>query len=146
MKRGVQVAFPVVIAVLLLLGSFFGEDHHFPFGPLRMYSTKQELDARIRVLELWGSRGEDGWVRLNALEFGMRRADLEGQLGKLAQEPSAVLARLATSYERVNGSPLPYDALQFRNKIYQLEDGEPHSESSQVIDTWHRDPSSDLET
>lgn len=131
----VRAVLPVVIAGLLLAGSLVGEDDNFPFGPFRMYSTKQELDARIRALELWALT--DGrWEPIRTSEFGLRRADLEGQLGKLEQPPEVVLARLAASYPRLHDEAFPFGGLQFRQRIHQLEGGVPVDERVELIATW----------
>ncbi len=134
--RFIRALSPIVLAVLLVLGTWVGEDDNFPFGPFRMYSTKQELDGEIRVLQLWGLSSEGEWTSLLTEDFGLRRADLEGQIGKLAEEPAFVLAELADSYERRHGTDLPFLALELREKIYELEQGRPVRDHLRVLGTW----------
>lgn len=128
---------PLVVAVLLLIGSLVGQDDNFPFGPFRMYSTKQGIDGRIRILEVWGLREPGGAERLVMEEdFGLRRADLEGQLGKLEVPPTLVLERLADSYKTLHEGEFPFDGLAFRQRVVFLEDGVPAGEQRRGIATW----------
>ena len=46
--RAVRVAATAVAALLLLLGTVWGQDDDFPFGPFRMYSTAPEPDEPTR--------------------------------------------------------------------------------------------------
>jgi hypothetical protein len=128
---------PLVVGALLLTGSLVGEDDQFPFGPFRMYATKQGLDGRVRVPEIWGLKEGAGRERLPPENFGLRRADLEGQLGKLAEPPTFVLARLAESYRRLHDGEFPFDALELRQRIYLLEKGVPVGDRlSAAIASW----------
>ncbi len=133
----VRLLVPVVVALLLVLGTWKGQDDNFPFGPFRMYSTKQELDGEVRSLQLWGLRHCGGWTNLDIEEnFALRRADLEGQLGKLAVKPTVLLAELEPTYQRLHPGGFPFAALELRDRIYDLEDGKPISERFRILGTW----------
>lgn len=138
----IRVLMTVVVGACLVLGSWKGEDDNFPFGPFRMYSTKQMLDGRVRGLQLWGRHPCGPFMNLVIEDFGLRRADLEGQLGKLAVEPTVLLTELERSYRRLHGGSFPFETLQLRDKIYQLESGRPVRESFNILGT--RSTPSDL--
>ena len=66
-----------VTAVLLLAGTFWGQDDDFPFGPFRMYSTAPDPTP-------WRNPGRGGHVSGRVVRFterngGIRRAEIEGQ-------------------------------------------------------------------
>lgn len=134
-SKAVRNAAVLVVAVLLLAGSWKGEDDNFPFGPLRMYSTKQQLNGEVRGLQLWGMGRDRAWSLLAIEDFGLRRADLEGQLGKLAGDPDVLLAKLEETYRRLHDGTFPFAAIQLRHSVHQLRDGRPVSESYRILET-----------
>jgi hypothetical protein len=90
------VATAAVLA-LLLAGTVWGDDHAFPFGPFRMYSTRAAPDQPVvstRVVAVTAA-GEE--IRLSGGAVGLRRAEFEGQLDRLVADPE-LLGLLADSY------------------------------------------------
>ncbi|MDQ4065025.1 MAG: hypothetical protein M3161_03150 [Actinomycetota bacterium] len=135
---------PLVVAVLLLLGTWRGDDDNFPFGPFRMYSTAQRLDGEVRSLQLWALDDDGQWRNVLTEDFGLRRADLEGQIGRQAVPPRVVLRHLAATYRRLHGE-FPFRALQLRLRIYELRGGQPASERLEVIGVWRATSESSAE-
>jgi hypothetical protein len=129
------VAAGLAVAVLLVVGTFWGDDDNFPFGPFRMYSTKQQLDGEVRATEVEGRAPSGEWVGIPFDHFGLRRADIEGQLGKLAQPPEEVLAAMAVAFERLGRGELEPTALRLRERTYDVEDGKPVGETVVTIAT-----------
>lgn len=125
-----------VILGALLMGTIWGEDDHFPFGPLRMYSVKNELDGRVRSLEVHGitENGEDMIVPFQA--FGMRRADVEGQLGKLHEPPESVLHALSRARERLNPRGPRFVELRLSERVFILDNGYPVDERVETLAVW----------
>jgi hypothetical protein len=122
----------LVVALFLLLGTIVGDDDNFPFGPMRMYSTKQELDGEVRATEIHGfARGR--WSRVPFETFGLRRADIEGQLGKHAEPPEEVLAAMYAAFNRLHDRPFPYEILQLRERTFDLRDGRPVGDTAVVL-------------
>ncbi|HEX2058738.1 MAG TPA: hypothetical protein VHI71_10250 [Actinomycetota bacterium] len=138
MTRGMQarLAAALVVALLLVVGTFWGDDDNFPFGPFRMYSTKQELDGEVRAMEIRGLREDGVWVALPFDDFGLRRADIEGQLGKLAQPPESVLAAMAVAYERLGRGEEEIVALRLLERTIDVEDGMPAGDEVEIVATW----------
>jgi hypothetical protein len=88
-----------VVAVLLLWGTFWGQDDDFPFGPLRQYSTATDPNGLVWVTHAYG-RFEDGVERpLLEGDIGMRIAEFDGQFHRLRAEPE-LLRPLADAYHR----------------------------------------------
>lgn len=138
MTRGMhaRLAAAIGIALLLLVGTFWGDDDNFPFGPFRMYSTKQELDGEVRVAEIAGLTRDGRWMPLPFSDFGLRRADVEGQLGVLAQPPKEVLADMFVAYDRFGRGNEEIVALRLLERTTHIEDGRPAGETVEFIATW----------
>ena len=85
--------------MLLVAGTAFGHDDHFPFGPFRMYATATQTTGAVSFPVLAGVTTDGHEVRLLTSQFGLRRAELEGQL-RLADDRDELLAGLAHAYDR----------------------------------------------
>jgi hypothetical protein len=95
-RAGRLVSVAVVLA-LLLVGTVWGDDSEFPFGPFRMYSTRADPDAPVVSTRVVGVTHAGAVVRLSGGEVGLRRAEFEGQLPRLVAHPQ-LLGLLADSY------------------------------------------------
>lgn len=133
-----RVVLGLAVALGLVVGTFWGDDDNFPFGPFRMYSTKQELDGEVRATEVDGLTRSGEWVGLPFDDFGLRRADIEGQLGMLAQPPEEVIASMAVAYDRFDRGDYEIVALRLRERTYDVENGVPVGEEVVTIATWER--------
>jgi hypothetical protein len=131
-----RLAAALGVVLLLLIGTFWGDDDNFPFGPFRMYSTKQELDGEVRATEIVGLTQDGRWVPLPFSNFGLRRADVEGQLGMLAQPPEDVLADMWVAYNRFRRGDETIVALRLLERTTDVEDGRPAGETVEIIATW----------
>ncbi len=96
-----RVTATAVVAALLAWGSLWGQDDHFPFGPLRQYSTATDPNGLVWVSHAYG-RFDDGVERpLYEEDIGMRVAEFDGQFHRLRAEPG-LLRPLADTYHRRN--------------------------------------------
>lgn len=140
MSKWMQARMAAVIAVIFALGigTFWGDDDNFPFGPFRMYSTKQQLDGEIRAIGVHGFTPSGEWVEMRFEDFGLRRADIEGQLGKLAQSPEEVLRAMAVAYDRLDRGDHEIVGLRLIERTYDIEDGVPVAEEVEVLGAWRR--------
>jgi hypothetical protein len=82
---------------LLLAGTAWGQDDHFPFGPFRMYATTQRLDGRTSWYLIEATTVEGERIFVSGASYGMRRAELEGQVPRFVADP-ALLGELAEAY------------------------------------------------
>jgi hypothetical protein len=103
--RLARLAATAVVLALLLAGTVWGTDADFPFGPFRMYSTRADPDAPVVSTRVVGLTGAGEEVRLSGGQVGLRRAEFEGQLSRIVDQPE-LLTLLAESYaERHPGAP-----------------------------------------
>lgn len=134
------MAATVIVTAMLCAGTLWGDDDNFPFGPFRMYSTEQELDGEVRAMEVEGLTPSGEWVALPfENDFGLRRADIEGQLRTLGQPPGQVLTSMARAYERLGRGEHEVDAFRLLERTYDLEDGVSVSEQVRTLATYRRD-------
>jgi hypothetical protein len=99
--RWIRVGFSVAAAVLLVLGTFWGQDDDFPFGPFRMYSTapgpnQAATDTRVEGVDVTGRV-----VELTENNSGIRRAEIEGQQAAYVADP-ARLREVVDAYAQRN--------------------------------------------
>jgi hypothetical protein len=103
--RAVRALVTLLGAGLLLAGTLWGQDDHFPFGPFRMYATSSDPndpapDTRVEAVDTTGAV-----VVLTQRNSGVRRAEIEGQQDRYAAEP-ARLGDVARAYaDRNPGAP-----------------------------------------
>ncbi|HEX8006682.1 MAG TPA: hypothetical protein VF482_09685 [Trebonia sp.] len=94
-----RVAATLAGAVLLLAGTLWGSDDHFPFGPFRMYAGVNLPDAPAPDPRAEATDATGAVVPLDQRTTGIRRAEIEGQIDRFAAQPS-LLRELALAYAR----------------------------------------------
>jgi hypothetical protein len=105
--RRVRVGVAFAALALIMWGTLWGQDDAFPFGPFRMYATADKLNAPINDtrFELIDTSG--ALVPLTEVNTGIRRAEIEGQLGRFKTDP-ALLKVVADAYvARNRDAPAP---------------------------------------
>ena len=119
----VAAAFAGIAA--LIHGTLADSDDHFPFGSMAQYATAHDLDAKVRSTYMLADT-ESGRQRvrvpLNATGTGIGRAEVEGQLDRLVDDPS-LLQTIADAYEAIHPDRDHYTALYLMRDVYQLRDG-----------------------
>ena len=132
------------IALLLItVGTVHGTDDDFPFGPLRMYSTRDDPNGQISqaVVEAHATNGSNFDVTNTA--GAPRRAELEGRFAEFSSNPTAfnvIGPQYVTTSGRIRGhsSSVVLDITLVR-RVYQLRDGRRSGPAvDQVIATWIR--------
>jgi hypothetical protein len=137
-SRGVWVRLAVTLAgaALLLAGTLWGDDDHFPFGPFKMYASAVDPDApaedtRVEALDTSGAT-----VLVTPENTGIRRAEFEGQLGRFREQP-ALLQTVADAYERRNPTAPPLRELRLVIRWHEVRDFEVTGEwDEEVVATW----------
>jgi hypothetical protein len=122
---------------LLVLGTAVGEDDHFPFGPFRMYSVSNDLDGRVTSLRVRG-RLEGGPERVIPFaEFGLRRAELQGQVSRFYRSDwDELLVHLVDAYERFNPRGESLTQLRLLYEVNSLRGGRPVAYSEETLASW----------
>jgi hypothetical protein len=136
--RRLRLAAAAIVFSVLLAGTAWGSDDHFPFGPFRMYATRQRLDGATTWYGLEGVTDDGRTMFLPGSTYGLRRAELEGQLPRFLAEPS-LLGELAASYARRHPHAPPVVEIKLVKHRQQLAGGRPVGERrDEVVATWHR--------
>jgi hypothetical protein len=136
--RRARLAVTLVVALLTLAGTFVGQDDDFPFGPFRMYSTRDDpggtvVSTRVEAVDAGG--------RLRVVDeasTGLKRAEVEGQVHRFRADPR-LLGRLARAHDRLRPEEPPYAEVRVVERVYELRDSRPTGlESERVVATWRQ--------
>ncbi len=130
-----------LVAVLLAAGAAVGEDDHFPFGPFRMYATATKTTGAVSFPMIEGVTTEGEEIRFLSRQFGLRRADLEGQL-RMAEDPESLLADLARAYPRFQPDGPPLAELRFVRISRHIDGGSVVDRTERVFATYELEPRS----
>ncbi|NAZ82125.1 hypothetical protein GTR02_09875 [Kineococcus sp. R8] len=118
-------AVAVAFLVLLVLGTVQGNDDRWPFAPMSQYAFAVDLDGEIRStrIEAVTTAGTRTVVPLTPGGVGLRRAEVEGQLGRFVDDPALLEAVAAAAAQRHPGRPR-YARLELRQTVSRLVAGE----------------------
>jgi len=108
---------------LLLAGTFWGEDDHFPFGPFRMYAVTTRPDGSVSSLRLEGTDTSGRDLVIPLARVAMRRAELQSQLSLYWRDDADALPYLAEGYERLQPDAPELVELRFVYATYELSGG-----------------------
>ena len=121
---------------LLLAGTIWGDDDHFPFGPFRMYSTTADPDAPTRDTQLEATDAEGAVIRLTVENIGIRRAEIEGQLPRFQRDPS-LLAAAGDAYAARNPDAPPLREIRVVIRWHEVRAFRPTGTwTEEVAVTW----------
>lgn len=122
--------------MLLLGGTFFGSDSDFPFGPFRMYSTRNAPDGEVSSLRLEAVDASQQRIAVTAGSVGLRRAELEGSLPRMKSDP-ALMKTIVIRYEKNNPDQPKIIELDVIVRKTQLKNGlETKSYKDEVVAKW----------
>jgi len=136
--RAARLVMTVLAAIALLAGTAVGDDAHFPFGPFRMFSTTDRIDApvnstRVEAIDVSGRR----FVLTDELS-GLRRAEIEGHAAAFRQDPS-LLRDVAEAYSRRHPDKPPLTQVTVVVRRYALRGGVPTGDYEDTVQmTWRR--------
>ncbi|MFC7527115.1 hypothetical protein [Actinoplanes sp. GCM10030250] len=138
--RGRRVRLLATLAGLLLLvaGTLFGQDDHFPFGPFRMYSTSPDPNGAAKDTRVEGVDETGQVVAITEANSGIRRAEIEGQQQAYEQDPSR-LSRIADAYaEHTPGAPVLRE-VRIVIRWHGIKDARPTGTSyDEIVADWTR--------
>ena len=134
--RRARLVVTAVLAALLLAGTFVGQDDDFPFGPFRMYSTRDDpngtvVSTRVEAVD------RTGRVRVvDERSTGLKRAEVEGQVGRFKADP-ALLGALARAHRRLQPDEPELVEVRVVEQRYRLRDSRPTgAPTEQVVVRW----------
>jgi hypothetical protein len=120
----VRVAVTLLGAALLLAGTLLGGDDDFPFGPFRMFSTTDQLDAPVADTRVEGVAADGTPIELTEHGTGIRRAEIEGQLDRFVADP-ALLGTVAQAYAARHPGAPPLVRIAIVIRWHELRHGRP---------------------
>ncbi|MEV0395448.1 hypothetical protein [Polymorphospora rubra] len=122
--RALRVLATLVGGALLLVGTFWGQDDHFPFGPFRMYSTSNPPDQPAPDTRVEAVAADGSVVVLSERNSGIRRAEIEGQQARYSDDP-ALLADVAQAYAKRNPDRAALVEVRIVVRWHGIVDGRP---------------------
>jgi hypothetical protein len=134
--RAIRVLVTLLGGALLLAGTLWGSDDHFPFGPFRMYATLNPPNDLVPDTRVEGVDATGAVVALTQGNTGIRHAEIEGQQERYATDP-ALLREVADAY--ANRNPAAPELVEVRIVIrwYVIRDSRPTgSYSDEMVVRW----------
>ena len=135
--RGLRGGATAAVLVAVLIGTAYGDDDHFPVGPFRMFSTKTARDGAVKVALIRGVTVDGRDIRIEMASFGMRRAEFEGQLERIADDP-ALLGLLVEARERRRPRSAKLREVRLISARWELEDGKRVGYVEVPVAVWTR--------
>jgi hypothetical protein len=136
--RRLRVTATAVLLGLLLAGTLLGQDDAFPFGPFRMYATRDNPEGLVVSTRVEAVDAAGRVIVVPDTATGMRRAEIEGQVGRFRTHPE-LLAELSVAHDRLHPGEPPYDMVRVVEKRYRLHDSRPTGDATErVVATWSR--------
>jgi hypothetical protein len=135
--RVIRVLGMLVVLVPLLFGTFVGEDDAFPFGPFKMYAGTAHRDDPVPTMQFEGVTESGVRIDLKSLQFGLRPAEVEGQLERVRNDPSLLVA-MVRAYEKRNPKAPKLVVFRVIHGVYRLEEGRPVDYTEETLAEWRR--------
>jgi|SRR5918994_1478457 hypothetical protein len=124
-SRAWRIGLALAGIAALAHGTLRDSDDYFPFGSMAQYASAHDLDSEVRsVYMLADTEGGQLRVRvpLDATGTGIGRAEVEGQLDRILDDPS-LLQTIADAYEVIHPQRDHYTTLYLMRDTYQLRNG-----------------------
>ncbi|MEO6714474.1 MAG: hypothetical protein ABIM89_13720 [Mycobacteriales bacterium] len=126
------------VIALTLFGTRYSEDEAFPFGPMSMFAFRTVPDGEVAVASVRGiAEGATDEIVLSTGSFGLRRAEVEGSLGRMQQDP-ALLGDLVLARERIHGNLPKLTYVRIVQSTYLLQDGQKVGLRESTVAEWRR--------
>lgn len=138
--RTVRAVVTVGVAALLTAGTFVGDDHWYPVGPFRMFSTATKPDGFVNAMSLEVRTAGTDWRRsaLAPHNVGVNRAEVEGRVPCLVADPS-LLGDLAAAHARLHPADEVWSAVRVVKNRTEIRGGRPTDRVTRtVVATWER--------
>lgn len=136
--RRVRLALTLLVAALTLAGTFVGQDDDFPFGPFRMYSTRDAPNGTVVSTRVEAVDGTGRTRTVDERSTGLKRAEVEGQVARFRADPE-LLAALSRAHGRLRPDEPPFVEVRVVERRYRLRDSRPTGEQTErVVARWRR--------
>ena len=127
------------LAVLgaVMVGTLWGDDDSFPFGPFRMYSIANRTSGQITSAFVEGVRAGGEEIRMDPSVLGLRRAEIEGQLPRFVAHPED-LRYILEAYRQKNPDAPKLIELRLMQEVNTLREGHTVATSERTLAVWPR--------
>ncbi|MFY1631887.1 hypothetical protein ACN27F_01180 [Solwaraspora sp. WMMB335] len=129
--RLVRVLTTAVVFALLLAGTVWGTDDHFPFGPFSMYAGVNGPDDPAPDTRVEGTDATGAILVLDEHNAGVRRAEIEGREAAYVADPDQ-LALIADSYAELNPGAPPIVRVAVIVRLHEIR-------ASAATGRWHEE-------
>ncbi|MER6755658.1 hypothetical protein AB0J85_03470 [Micromonospora echinofusca] len=137
--RAARLAATALGLAVLLAGTVWGTDDHFPFGPFRMYSTSNPPNSPAPDTRVEGVDSSGAVVDLGESATGIRRAEIEGQQSRYAADP-ARLAEVADAYAERHPDAAELVEVRIVVRWHGIRDGRPTGRwTDETVVAWRAD-------
>jgi len=134
--RRIRVLVTLVAALLLVVGTLWGTDDDFPFGPFRMYSTAPDPNGDAKDTRVEGVDISGRTVGITEANSGIRRAEIEGQQAAYVSDPSR-LSQVADAYAEHTPGATPLRSVRIVVRWHGVKHSRPTGTwTDQVIAEW----------
>jgi hypothetical protein len=134
--RTIRLTVTALGLLLLLAGTFWGQDDDFPFGPFRMYSTAPDPDADAPDTRVEGVDTSGRTIVLTEANSGLRRAEIEGQQRAYIDDPGR-LRQVAIAYAEKTPGAAPLRTVRIVTRWAGVEDSRPTGTSrDEIVAVW----------
>ena len=127
-----------VVLAVLLSSQFLKSNDFFPFGSLSQYAKGTDPNGSVRATKITAltTSGAEVRVPLGARGVGIERAEIEGQLTRIIDDPS-LLEGVARAYSGMHPEREPLAHITVTRMSSELRDGKPSGEESEeVLTAW----------
>lgn len=122
--RAARLTATAVGLALLLAGTLWGADDHFPFAPFRMYAGDNPPNAPAPDTRVEGIDRTGALLDLGEQATGIRRAEIEGQQSRYAADP-ALLRQVAEAYAQRHPDAPGLVEVRIVVRWHGIRDGRP---------------------
>ena len=132
-----RTALALAALALLVDGTLRGNDDRWPFAPMSQYAFAVDLDGEIRSTHVRAVTvdGDEQVVPLSPGGVGLRRAEVEGQLGRFVADPS-LLEAIAAAHARRHPDAARYARLDLVQDVSRLRAGSVTGTRTERLATW----------
>ncbi|MEO3775886.1 hypothetical protein ABGB16_03330 [Micromonospora sp. B11E3] len=133
--RLARLVVTVLAAGLLVAGTVAGSDDDFPFGPFKMYAYADSPDDPVSEALVLAATDTGRRIILTENDTGVRRAEVEGQVGRFTADPTE-LRIIAHAYRRRHPD-VRLATVSVIIRRHELSDGRPTgSFRDEVVAQW----------
>ena len=131
-SRVSRLAAAGVVFALLTTGTLVGQDHDFPFGPFRMYATRDDPNGTVVQAVVLARTADGRTVDVTDTAGAPRRSELEGRLSTFEQDP-ALFDPLGPAYVHAAADVVSVSLVR---REFRLSDGRRAATVDVPVATW----------